>query len=71
MKIRKRWIALILLLIIPVVTWNFLREKVYVSNSDFISHKNILSPNREHRMIEFEIDHGAWGSGLGNSDYAS
>lgn len=67
MKFRKRWIAVILLLIISLFGWNFLREKIYVSDGDFIMHQNILSPDGKHRIIKFEIDPGAWGSHWGTA----
>ena len=56
MKFRKLWITIILLFIISLFGWNFLREKIYVSDSDFIMHQNILSPDGKHRIIEFEIN---------------
>jgi hypothetical protein len=57
----KRLIPVIILLIISLVVWNFLREKVYVTDSDFVMRENILAPDGKHRVIKFDIDIGAWG----------
>jgi hypothetical protein len=57
----KRLIPVIILLIISLVVWNFLREKVYVTDSDFVMRENKFAPDGKHRIIKFDIDIGAWG----------
>jgi hypothetical protein len=57
----KRLIPVIILLIISLVVWNFLREKVYVTDSDFVMRENKLAPDGKHRIIEYDIDIGALG----------
>ena len=57
----KRLIPAIILLTISLVVWNFLRDKVYVSDSDFVMRENKLAPDGNHRIIEFDIDIGALG----------
>ena len=57
----KHLIPAILLLIISLTVWNFFREKTYVGDSDFVMRENTLSPNGKYRIIEYDIDIGAWG----------
>ena len=58
----KRLIPAIILLIISLVVWNFLRDKVYVvTDNDFVMRENKLAPDGNHRIIEFDIDIRALG----------
>lgn len=67
MKNKKRLILIIIVALVTLLVWNLLREKRYVSDSDFVMRENTLSPDGRHRLITFQIDRGAFGDGIGRA----
>lgn len=61
MKNRKSLITIVIIFTILLTGWHFLRGKTYVNDSDFVMRENTISPNKKHRIIDYDIDVGALG----------